>query len=355
MENNFIYDSSERNIAALKTSLLYFDKINLYSVAIDGGIPFFNLEPIADVLKSADKNILRLQKMDTSPVNVNTSRFDFNPQALLSNIIDTGILPASNDNEYKKVFDEVGDSYRHSKIFSQFPMIEIEPIRELILEMHNSGPFKREINGEDFYIYWTWWAHFETFVVCKILNDFNLPFINTNYIIDKAINKNIEKDTTNSTLPIDLISNAVSVLLPDFEALSFDDIFELREKCNSELTKLRYYIGTLNTNPTELDFGDVSNIVYRQLKPSIEEFQNKVKGLKMKSIQEVIEKVGAFSTLPIFSLFIPTIPTEIALSASAVAATITAYLTYQRDQLEIKKEPLYFTLGLKKEMRKIKK
>ena len=148
-----------------------------------------------------------------------------------------------------------------------------------------------------------------------------------------------------------LALDATPIFLPNFSRLKYDDILEMRLKANDELRALRCFLSELSSkyDPDDHALATAKDFIENDISKSIKEFENKVFGLKIGTIQRALKNLAnPLTYAPMLTTVFANIPTYISLAVSLGIITAEAALEYQKQKSELKADPLYFTVELKK-------
>jgi len=150
-----------------------------------------------------------------------------------------------------------------------------------------------------------------------------------------------------------LIPDAIEILMPRYHELNFENLMELRDVANPELMAMREYIDALALEfaPDDINSRNAKLHLKTKINPSIRDLENKVKGLKIGTLQKSIQTLmdpRVLATPILLATFIPNIPALLGVAVSLGIAGADAGLEYLKQKIEIESHPLYFSLGLRK-------
>jgi len=307
MNINIPFDYNEESENLVKLSSLYFDKVNVIcSFRFDDELfsQFYNADSIEPFKKY--KNIITIEEKETFPSDYLTE---------VSNVAYERLSRPDINHDYNKLFNEFGIEIT-SKVFV-FTLSRIKCLVDLICSKEN--------------------------VISDIeLIDSALVFMRRN-----------EYENRRKSIPTEnnIALNALSIFIPNVQQMEIEDILELRYKLCDELSEMRYYIDNL-TNEFSVDNITPDKIKFyleKMINPSIKQLERKVSGLRMSTLQKFIHSFKDPKTyVPLLTTFFANIPTHIALAVSAGLITTDTALEYKKQVNEIKNDPLYFALKLKK-------
>ena len=307
MNINIPFDYNEESKNLVKLSSLYFDKVNVIcSFRFDDELfsQFYNADSIEPFKKY--KNIITIEEKETFPSDYLTE---------VSNVAYERLSRPDINHDYNKLFNEFGIEIT-SKVFV-FTLSRIKCLVDLICSKEN--------------------------VISDIeLIDSALVFMRRN-----------EYENRRKSIPTEnnIALNALSIFIPNVQQMEIEDILELRYKLCDELSEMRYYIDNL-TNEFSVDNITPDKIKFyleKMINPSIKQLERKVSGLRMSTLQKFIHSFKDPKTyVPLLTTFFANIPTHIALAVSAGLITTDTALEYKKQVNEIKNDPLYFALKLKK-------
>lgn len=148
--------------------------------------------------------------------------------------------------------------------------------------------------------------------------------------------------------------NAMQILLPYIRDANFEDILDIRLYAKDELIEMRNYIDDCIK---ELQLEGVSVIdtthtkekIDRKIIPAIHGFERKIESMKVSSVQQFVKNLAnPFYYSPLITSFFADIPPAILLAMSLGLIGLESIANYYIKKNDIKNEPLYFTVALKK-------
>jgi len=342
MDISLPFDSSRESTELVKLSALYYDKVNILCPPPFGGIPTYSQG-----------------KLDDFSVLVESGIADVDYSYVSGTAIPGEML--------KKFFNFIADqSFRN-------------PLPNASLQDHWSTfsfPDSQLIDGhkstkEDGFLPADSGNHpIDSFgLICYSLAQIYLVYDSIvrgqNLMISSSLINNFLKSlyTNNEALaPLqktaeELIApDAISILLPNLNQLHFEDILELRHAAKDELQEMRYYIGSLSEefSPDDTKLENPKRLLERKINPAIKQFENKIYSLKIGTIQRALHSLRSPRTYtPMLTTFFTDIPSHIALAASMGLITAEAGAEYLKNKKELETDPLYFSVKLKKKVKKI--
>lgn len=160
------------------------------------------------------------------------------------------------------------------------------------------------------------------------------------------------KYAPDSISPIEVQERAIEILIPDYSELEAEDLYEIQIKANSEIEQLAAYIDEISVVANQKD--ELDRLLRRKINPSVSELRAKVAGMRLTSLQKALS-VKDIAAIPILIELLPDLPgyIPVALSAAFIAADIGIEL--KKEHLQLKQDPLYFTLKLNKLAKKKRK
>jgi len=344
MTINIPFDGLEQSMELVKFSSLYFDKVNLVcTMTKDSAIHKYYDEGVVDSLNSLkNRNFFTIEKIDaftSSPrilaivhlilkgfkhtMGLNLDEIDKDENALMNFIDQIKTIYNNNFNDFgkttpfsAKVSNIIGIKHKHNaEIAGKFLALNL--------------------------------IHGAAWIYCILKNK---NYISNNPIIEKIIEYHYGSDRTNKN---DIIAmNALPIFLPNIHQMELDDILELRHHSKDELANMRYYIDNLSKefSPDDLKHEKLKFHLEKKINPSIDELSRKVSGLKMNTFQKFISNFRDPKTyVPLATTFFTNIPAHIALALSAGLIAADTAAEYKKQLDEIKNDPLYFSLQLRKQ------
>jgi len=358
------YDGTKATINSIKSNVLYFDFIRLFSpiISYDSGsekMPLFNTEPIGDILKQG-KEFVDIGAYEVTPTDTGTEAVVSLLKELLKKNDKSVVIPHNNPNSF-----DIGYSKRHEHLYiaaksyddfqadkRRVPYLDYDPLANYLMELLNLAGISDffELSDEKYIdvslLLLDAWAalthHYISSLTRAMMQTDNNVFSNSVSIDDTMLKYS------------KVINKSLDLFLPDLSSLAFEDILEIKIKCNDELESLRHYIGSLSTELNPFDFGDVGNLVSRQVKNAIEEFKMKLSDLPFDCAKILITDVSTLSVLPI-TTFIHNLPLPATIGFSGTVAAVKSIAEIKKKTSDIKKHPLYFMRKLQKQSEKIQK
>lgn len=144
----------------------------------------------------------------------------------------------------------------------------------------------------------------------------------------------------------------IEILIPDYSKLEIDDLYEIHLKANSEIEQLSTYLDEISLfvdNDENMD-----KLINRKINPAISELEAKVEGLHLTAVQKALS-IKDIAAIPILVEVMPNLPTYVPLILSAVFIAMDVGIEIKKEYLQLKQDPLYFTIRLNKLVRKRKK
>lgn len=167
-------------------------------------------------------------------------------------------------------------------------------------------------------------------------------FKNMIYSSDNQINVNTKKLQT------------LRVLLPYINVAEFEDVLFLRTVAKDEIEQMRFYLEDVIQKLNISEYEDMSNEelnkeIERIVKPSIKEFERKVKDCKLKSARDLIANIqNPLSYAPLIASFTNGLSPLATLIASMGMIGAKSIIEHKINENELKSDPLYFTVSLRK-------
>lgn len=176
----------------------------------------------------------------------------------------------------------------------------------------------------------------------------NSDFVN--YLIQKLYHNTGEFSKHYNAISNKVALNALPILLPHIKELSMDDVLDLRYHANDELLQLRNYVDSFTQSFNaetilELTPIELNSLVAQKIKPSISEFERKVKSLHLTTIQNAIR--NPINYAPLLTSFFSDVPKHLAFLSSLSLVAIDTITEYRKNKNAIKNDSLYFTIKLR--------
>ena len=144
--------------------------------------------------------------------------------------------------------------------------------------------------------------------------------------------------------------SVVSLFIPNLSALSFEEIFELREKARDEILAMRYYIQGVSKEYIDSgkSISHMNDYVRNTINKAICDFESKVSTSRITTSQKFLSDLkNPASYIPLITSVFIDIPVQYSLFASLGLITIDTLLEKRKSALEIKRDPLAFMMELK--------
>jgi len=325
MEINLPFDSSDQTMDLIKLAALYYNKVNVACPEI-GEFKLYNQELLDSTRPLVEQNVVALNRQIISMgASLNRGKnFVSNFRSTFSEI-DVHFANASFVVESFAIHIHGKDAFDEMAIY-----LESSPRAALLLIL--------------------------SFTHALVQTDllYELAAKNINFITSSNFLQSLQQNGQQAnTDPHDFITtlDATPILLPDFSNLEYEDILEMRLKASDELQQMRYYINTLalKYSPDDRNQTNAKSLIEGEIKQSIKEFQAKVFGLRSKTILQALKgAANPLSYAPMLTTFFTDIPAMISLGVSMGIVSAATGLEYARQKKEIKTDPLYFTVKLKK-------
>ena len=144
---------------------------------------------------------------------------------------------------------------------------------------------------------------------------------------------------------------ATPILLPDYSSLSYEEILEMRLQASDELQELRCYLSELSAkyDAEDATLAAAKDFIERDITRAIKGFESKVHSLRVGTIQRTLKSMAnPLTYAPMLTTFITNVPLWISAGLSMGLITAEVALEYTKQKKELKTDPLYFTVKLKK-------
>lgn len=148
-----------------------------------------------------------------------------------------------------------------------------------------------------------------------------------------------------------LAFNAFELFLPNYSNLSIEDILEIKHRAFDELMELKSYINMLATSiPIDGDIQTYAKeIINTKISPSIRDLENKIRNLKINTIQKIIRDAkNPLSYAPMLASVFSDVKPQIALAVSLGMMGSDLALELYKQYKDISDNPLYFSIKLKR-------
>lgn len=153
------------------------------------------------------------------------------------------------------------------------------------------------------------------------------------------------KYSPDSINPINVKERAIEILIPDYSELEIDDLYEIQTKANSEIEQLATYIDEISIvayNKDELD-----RLLKRKIAPAVSELKSKVAGIRLTSLQKALS-IRDVAAIPILIELLPDLPGYVPIALSAAFIAADAGIEMRKEYLQLKQDPMYFTIKINK-------
>lgn len=151
--------------------------------------------------------------------------------------------------------------------------------------------------------------------------------------------------------PISVKEKAIEILIPDYSELEVDDLYEVQLKASSEIEQLSAYVNEISLVANDED--DLDRLLRRKINPVIFELQSKVKSMRLTCLKNALS-IKDIASVPILVQLMPDLPAYVPIGLSAAFTALDVGIEIRKEQLELKQNPLYFTIKLKKVVKKQK-
>ena len=344
MEISLPFDSSEQTMDLIKLAALYYEKVSVVCPEDEDGAWYSEqLFESTSVLQEA-KVILKKEFNSMACVKEFAKH--------LATIDDESgwgweqIEKLFLDEHFQNGFSHCSGIYR-SQLEKQLESISLPELISAFDDLDSSEM-----------LFGFQWGHFmiQYAAIHHSLCDRQNCTSSNEYLLD-VINQLMQMSGQSShlkTTPAGIMTTlnaAVPILLPNYSQLSYDDILEMRLKAKDELHQLRYYISILSSKyaPDDKDQTNAKLLIEGEIRQSIGEFESKVHGLRIESIQRMLKSTLAASPVPMLATFFTDIPALASIGASLGIITAVDTLEYIKQKKELKTNPLYFTVKLNKQ------
>ena len=327
---------TDDSINILKLCLLYFDEVTIE-------IPwFYDTESSFHIENDFTKQLFYLKKH----FGINTSFFEFNMPCFVNRRASNYLLEMVIDNAdfiYENVItiDNNQLIYGHNtkirdKEFDKFISQTYEPYIAYVNNMFNDSKINSNVGKIEYS---------NNLLGCYFGNLFsNLAekksVISDLEIINRLMQKNIDKTELHSTIKNSIKLNCVSIMLPNLSYATFEDIYEIKSKLKDELQELQSYIDSLAYDINIENIGYSQKIIVNKIKIAIRNFEYKLKDLKINTVQKFISEIkNPLSYVPLIGSLFTDIPASISLLTSLGFIGMNTGLEYikQKDNIKTKK------------------
>lgn len=177
----------------------------------------------------------------------------------------------------------------------------------------------------------------------------NISFISDLQIINDLMIRSIDKIKWLSNIKEQINLNCISILLPDLSYATFDDIFEIKIKMQSELLELQAFINSLWTGVDKENIEHSEKIIINRINQSIINLQLKMKDIKINTVQKFITEIkNPLSYAPLIGSLFINVPTNISFLTSLGLISVNTGLEYIKHMNNVKKDSMYFLFKLRK-------
>lgn len=177
----------------------------------------------------------------------------------------------------------------------------------------------------------------------------NISFVSDLQIINDLMLRSIDKIKWLSNLKEQINLNCISILLPNLSYSTFDDIFEMKIKMQSELLELQAFIKLLWS---EIDNENIKNgerIIINKINQSIKNLEFKMKDIKINTVQKFVSEIkNPLSYAPLIGSLFTNVPTSVSLLTSLGFVGANTGLEYIKQINNIKNDSMYFIFKLQK-------
>ena len=169
-------------------------------------------------------------------------------------------------------------------------------------------------------------------------------------IMRKIVSKNRKEQSRESEIAV----RSMKILLPYIRCSSMEEVLEIRNYAKDELLELSSYIDDLYKSidiekRQELSTIEIDKIVTQSVTPAIHQFERKLENLKLKVVKDFISNIAnPLSYSPLITTFFNGVSPSLALAMSMGLISAKTAIDYKINQNEVKNDPLYFTVSLKK-------
>lgn len=153
------------------------------------------------------------------------------------------------------------------------------------------------------------------------------------------------KQFQNPISPISVKEKVIEILIPDYSELEVEDLYEIQLKANSEIEQLATYIDEISV-VTHFE-EELDRLVKRKITPSVSELRAKVDGLRLTSLQKALS-IKNIASIPLLVKVMPNLPDYIPILLSAGFIAADAGIEIRKECIQLKQDPLYFTIRLNK-------
>lgn len=144
---------------------------------------------------------------------------------------------------------------------------------------------------------------------------------------------------------ISVKNKAIEILIPNYSELEVEDLYEIQLKASSEIEQLSAYINEISIVANNGE--DLDSMLKRKINPSISELQSKVEGIRLTGLKKTLS-IKDVATIPLLIQLLPDLPAYVPIALSAAFVALDAGIEIRKEYLELKQNPLYFTIKLKK-------
>lgn len=353
MEINMPFDSSKKSIDTVKFSALYYDKVNIICASSEDNVYFDN-----EILKSIEilerNQVVKLEFLDYDEINIREpqewySKIDFhdifnrykNQYGFLYNEYETSINDFESKSKdlikkieiYKKDLNKTNEEMTKNLIKETYENIVL--CNAGIKACNESIEIKFKLH-----LCYQLWLFY-------LMISSNKSTI-SNELLQTTINQIYKQNNkyTNS----ELISDTISILLPNFYQMDFENILDLRYFAKDELQEMRFYINALSSefSPDDIKLENPKLFIENKINPAIKQLESKIYGLRAGAVQRALQGLKDPRTYtPLLTTFFSNIPAHVSLAVSMGLIAVESGLEYLKQKKEIETNPLYFSLKLR--------
>jgi len=335
MEINLPFDSSEQTMELIKLAALFFTRVNLLCPESNSEDYQLHREKMLEGFHALKENEI---------ICIKETNDDVWLLARVAERLFKTKLPRANERIDNLL--PVYELYAQKLLGDYFWLPEDR--RNIIRELFTT--FENAKYGAQLHYGYQIAASYDS--ICS-----NQHCISSNEFLQKDVERFLKiegklgrfRSMSHSHIPMSSLSLA-PILLSNFSSLSYEDILEMRLKASDELKELRYYLSELSSKYDAEDkhLINAKEYIERDIQQKVKEFESKVCGLQVGTIQRALKGALAVSPVPMLTTFCTNIPAWISIGASAGIITADAALEYIKQKKELATDPLYFTVKLRK-------
>lgn len=319
MEITIPFESTYNMLDLIKLASLYFDKVNILCPMFDYDKPYFSMDIYNHMKILMDENVVNV---DFVPI------FNDSLSDKLTDFVMNLVIESLGSEDTSEIFKLMNLEWISEFLMTTRP--DDDPFVEWAMEAANNQFFQIEFQIT------------KTFELLCSGKNATSSYITQPKIYNKITSQYLNKHNGNIAI------EALSILLPNYKNLSFEDILDVRYHAKDQLLEMRAYIYELSKYNDFENFTDLQAYIKRKINKSIREFNTKITESKISFFQSVLHELkNPISYTPLLATFFGDISKQIALAVSMGLITADASLEYFKRRKKMKNEPLFFRFNIK--------